>query len=228
MIAVTKISSLIGKHPYKQVSDTVKEILTKAAFWKKNPKHSRVCRETSAVEAQLKQTSFYNWFTRANVITGRMRKIGRSIVNKVCREHGVKYNKPYNYWAKARGVTKEPWCVEKIRRMCKAPVTNCQKKISLDCETYKIVGAIDGICQDKVVEVKCRSCVLKETPGWELIQLTVYCYILQLPGVLYEFQGNDVKKTEISLEQVTESFENEIRPELTKVINEQLLLSKKS
>jgi len=223
-IAVTKISSLIGKHPYKRVSDTIKEILTRAEFWKNNKKYSPT---QNVVEAQLKQTSFYNWFTKANVVTGRMRRIGRSIVNKVCKEHGVKYNKPYNYWAKKRGVTKEPWCIANVKRMCNATVTDQQKKISLNCNDYKIVGAIDGICQGKVVEIKCRSCVLKETPCWELIQIKVYCYILQMPGVLYEFQGNDVRKTEVSLEDATTSFENDIQPELTKVINE-LLLSKTS
>ena len=211
---------MLGKHQFKTVSETIDELRRKCVrkwSWSESP-----------VEQKLRQTSFYNWFTRARIITNRMRKISRSIVNKVCKEHKVKFNKPYNYFAKERGIIQEPICILRFEQHFKTKVTDQQKKLLKKFPTYQIIGAIDGLCvindQQTIVEIKCRSCCLKETPVWEMIQLKVYCYLMQLPGVLIEFQGNDIKKTCISLEEANTSFEKEFEPKLTEVINEFLLL----
>ena len=221
-IAVTKISCLLGKHPFKTSSETITEI-------RKRKKRTKWCE--SSVEKKLRQTSFYSWFTRARVITNRMRKISRSIVNKVCKEHNIKFNKPYNYFAKERGIVQEPLCIRRLEELFDKKVTGQQKRLCEEISGYQIVDAIDGLCeidnQQTVVEVKCRSCILKNTPCWELIQLKVYCYLMQLPGILVEFQGNDIKQTKITLKEANASFKNEIEPKLTEVINE-FLLPKKS
>jgi len=159
-----------------------------------------------------------------------MRKISRSIVNKVCKEHNIKFNKPYNYFAKERGIVQEPLCIRRLEELFDKKVTGQQKRLCEEISGYQIVGAIDGLCeiddQLTIIEVKCRSCSLKKTPCWELIQIKVYCYLMQLPGVLVEFQGNDIKQTKISLEEANASFYNEIEPKLTQVINEFLLSTK--
>ena len=169
-IAVTKISCLLGKHPYKSSADTLKEI----KFLHKTKRKVPYSSNYKKLEKKLKDCSFYNWFTRARVVTNRMRKIARSIINKVCGEVGIKYNKPYNWFAKERGVVQEPICIKRIGELYKSEVTDQQKRLRKKYERFEIIGAIDGICQGKVVEVKCRSCVLKETPKWELLQLKIW------------------------------------------------------
>ena len=222
-IAVTKISSLLGKHPFKTSSDTVKDL--------QNRKRGKGIRCETTVEKKLRQTSFYKWFTNARVITNRMRKISRSIVNKTCKELNVKFNRPYNYFAKERGIIQEPLCIRKFEHFYKTEVSDQQRKVFKQLENYRIVGAIDGLCmideQLTIIEVKCRSCVLKKTPIWEIIQLKVYCYLMRLPGLLLEFQNDGIKLTNISLEEATESFEKDYEPKLSKIINE-ILLPKES
>ena len=213
-IAVTKISCLIGKHPYKTSSETVKDIVY---FLKRRKKPRR--NKYSKIETQLRQTSFYPWYTKANVVTSRMRKIARCVVNKACNDAGVRFNRPINYFSKMRGQVQEPMCIARYERLVESRMTDQQKYITKRFDDFDVVGAIDGICQGEVIEIKCRSSNLKKTPEWELIQLQVYCYILGLPGRLVQYEGPSVKQTKVTLEDSTKTF-NELLPELIKKVDE--------
>ena len=182
----------------------------------------------SKLETKLRQTPFFNWYTKANVITNRMRKISRCVVNKACNEYGIKFNRPYNYFAKMRGQIQEPLCITRFERLEGARVTDQQKYITKSFDDFDIVGAIDGVCRDEVIEIKCRSSNLKKTPEWEMIQLQVYCFILGMPGRLVQFQGHDVKQTKVSLQEARKTF-IALLPELRKKVHEiNVLLPDKS
>lgn len=223
-IAVTRVSSLVGKHPYKSSTECIRELANRFKY--------RCVPGANRIEKKLRGTSFYNWYTRSLFVTTRMRKIGRSIITKTCKELGVIHRKPWNFFSKERGILLEPRCIDFYEQDNGTKVTSKQQRISKAFVTpmgikFKIVGAIDGICNDKVLEIKCRSSQIKMVPEWELIQLKVYCYILKKPGVLLEYNGNMCRQTAVTLESAKETFEK-LLPNLYEQIHKlECFISKK-
>ena len=135
-----------------------------------------------------------------------MRIISRSIVNKTCTKFKCnKYKSSfYNFFHKQRGIVQESKAIRAYQFKKKSQVTRQQDCVEIDRPTYKIVGKIDGICNNHVIEIKCRSSKIKIIPKWEIDQLSLYCFALQMPGLLVEYNNGILTSTEYSLEFVNE------------------------
>lgn len=185
-IAVTKIAPLLGKHIFKRQCDAIKDLITYRTPNKK----------LQLVKKELLRTSFYNWFTGAKCINGKMKRIWRSIIEKCCKKHNLIHRKPYTFWSQQRGIVRESFNI----RILPFKVTDHQKCIQLDRELYTICGRIDGLHEKNVIEIKSRSSCIQQIPISEKIQLVMYCHILRMPGQLWSFYNNDSACLDMTLE----------------------------
>lgn len=185
-IAVTRIAPLLGEHLFKRQSDAIKELVT----------HRTPNKKLQLVKKELLQTSFYKWFTGAKCINGKMKRIGRCIIDKCCKKHNLIHRKPYTFWSQQRGIVREVFNI----RILPFKVTDTQKSIQLVRELYTICGRIDGLYDSTVIEIKSRSSCIQKIPKSEKIQLAMYCHILRMPGQLWSFYNNERTCLDMTLE----------------------------
>ena len=203
-IAATNVSALVGKHDHVTESEAFRKLL-----FKTRPTIRTSFPLKKKVEQELSNTSFYKWYTSARTVTPRMRRMARSLVNATCKQYKLSFGKPYSFFAKARGVYWEPRCIFMYENMVRRVVTKQQMKCSKIIKNksgveFEIRGSIDGICDGSIIEVKSKSVCLKTIPVWEIIQLSVYCWILQMPGILLTIYNNTIKEHLVSLDDATE------------------------
>ena len=210
-VAVSRIAALCGKHHFKSRKDAIQELFWKCSTYKPNPK-------LLDVKTDLFNSSFHNWYCQSREITSKMRIIGRSIIVKTCKKYGVKFNRPFSYFCKERGIYREEFHTNQASLLLKTKVFNRQRRIEKKYKGFKVCGAIDGETDSHVVEIKTRSSPITVPPIWEIIQLAWYSYILQKPGYLFSFHNGTFKRKEIKLDQATEIVEQTLE-ELNKLFN---------
>ena len=193
-IAVTKIAPLLGHHAFKRQCDAIRELVTK-----KQPNA-----KLRLVKDELFKTSFFKWFTGARCINGKMKQIGRCIIDKCCRKHNLVHHKPYTFWSQQRGIVRETFNI----KLLPFPVVEPQKSIELERKLYTICGRIDGLHGSTVIEIKSRSSCIKKIPLSEKIQLAMYCHILRMPGQLWSFYNNERDVFDMTLERADEISES--------------------
>ena len=191
-IAVTNIAALCGLHKFKTQAEALNDL---------NKSPVRYVSKILGVETELRRTTFFRWYVNSRVITGKMRIKARSLINRTCKRHQITYGKPWSFFAKCRGITMEKFNTNLCETLIKEKIVNRQKKISMENENYKILGAIDGETESFVIEIKSRSSPIQWIPEWEQIQLAFYCHMLRKPGKLYAFHNKAHILFELSLEE---------------------------
>ena len=79
------------------------------------------------------------------------------------------------------------------------PVTNRNTPVRYECDEYVLVGYIDGMEDDRVLETKNRKRLWKEIPEYDILQLRCYMKMRgEVDGVLLEtFPGHPPRTTDI-------------------------------
>ena len=208
-IAVSSVAALCGKHQFKCQRDAIQELLRKQYKCATNPNG-----KMKKVKRDLFNSSFYKWYCRSTNVTSKMRIIARSLIVKTCKKHEQKFNRPFSYFCKERGLFREKLNTDAAEMILKTEIFGRQKKIEKKYDRFKIIGAIDGETDTHIIEIKTRSSPITECPEWERIQLAWYVYILQKPGYIFSFHNGSHNKFEITLERA-----EEITAETVDIIN---------
>ena len=212
-VAVSSIAALCGKHEFKSRREALQELFRKNSNTRYEPNKNLL-----EVKKDLYYSSFYQWYCRSKVITSKMRIIARSLIVKTCKKHKMKFNRPFSYFCKERGLYREHWNTDRAGFALKTKVFNRQKRLEKEYDDFRICGAIDGETTTHVIEIKTRSSPILEPPIWEHIQLAWYVYILQKPGYLFSFHNGLYTKKEITLETATELVEKTL-PDIKTIFN---------
>ena len=88
---------------------------------------------------------------------------------------------------KQRGIQLEKIVEDNYTKKTSLPVVERNTFIKYECDQYKLIGYIDGMVENKVMETKNRKRFWKEPPLYDMIQLRCYMFMKgKLDGILYE------------------------------------------
>jgi hypothetical protein len=210
-IGVSNIAALCGKHDYKSRQDALQELFRKESDTKFKPNYNLL-----KVKTDLYNSSFHQWYCRSKLVTSKMRIIARSVIVNCCKKHDLKFNRPFSYFCKERGLYREKMNTDKAAAILSTKVFNRQKRLEKCYEHFRVCGAIDGETKTHIIEIKSRSSPILEPPIWERVQVSWYAYILQKPAYLFSFHNGLYQRKEITLESATELAEKTL-PDLKRI-----------
>ena len=205
-IPVTSIAPLLGMHRYKSSSEALSEL-------QKKPTEHPIYDYTREL---LRKTRFYDIYCNAPEITSILRVNARRVVDHICNKTGLRFRRPYAYFQKQRGIFQESVNTDRAEKAFNTSITDRQLKLLRAFGGFTVVGAIDGMDDDWVYEIKTRNSCLNVLE-WEKVQLYFYCYMTGKGGRLVSFLGERHSVWECSLEEAQE-FVNAHLDELRSVL----------
>ena len=200
VVPVTAISGLLGLHKYRDRDTSLHDLLHPCK--KKHPVFEQVKR-------LLYHTEFYTTFCRAPKITHQLRVRARLLVDKACERAGIRYNKPYSYFLKQRGLYLEQLNTDRCEALFKEKITHRQFKLQKNFDDFLVRGSVDGKSTSHIYEIKTRATFLN-IREWEKVQLAWYCHIGRLPGRLVAFLGNEHCVWECTIQQADEMVAQQV------------------
>ena len=88
---------------------------------------------------------------------------------------------------KERGIQLETVVEDNYSLKTEIPVLERNTFTNYECDQYKLIGFIDGMVENKVMETKNRKRFWKDPPLYDIIQLRCYMFMKgKLDGILYE------------------------------------------
>ena len=196
IVPVSSVAALVGNHDFKNPHDTLKELRDSKPY---HPIYDHVKR-------LLYRCDFYKKFCEAPEITHRLRVQARIMVDKASARAGLRFNKPYSYFVKARGLYLEGQNTNRAEKIFNTKIVDRQKKFEKTYDRFKLRGAIDGQDDQYVYEIKTRA-TRREIAPWEKQQLMVYCHLARKPGRLIAFLGEQHSMWEVDLDTADRVFE---------------------
>jgi hypothetical protein len=100
---------------------------------------------------------------------------------------------------KQRGIRLENIVEDNYEKKTGSSINERNSYTQFECDDYKLIGYVDGMIDDKVMETKNRKRYWVEPPEYDIIQLRCYMFMKgKLDGILFEnFPGRESRSTNI-------------------------------
>ena len=216
-VPMSYVSSLIGKHPYKDRWNETRNVFRRYNSEVKKPTTQDEADSPLYQDVLANHSEFFNQFINAVQIKP-LQKQADEILRGLCKKHRVPFRCHRMLFTKKRGYVMESTVIKAYEREYGLRVSPVECRIvflergsgefhpsNVSGEALiRLVGKADGEDSDgRILEVKCRRSGFREF-YFERLQLATYVLAYKKPGVLIEFYENTLRVTNMSNEQAQE------------------------
>ena len=202
-ISATQLAGFVGldkNHLYGVYWQRMQSRLNNDWKWQQSCRMKIISKQ---VESRLKPMNFFKEYIQSRSITKQMKDRGDELVRLASKEVLTTANRPFRFFDRERGKYMEPLILKKYAKRHNCTIKFQQMSVStIVFDNIQLFGDIDGIANDYVLEVKCRTKDYPVTES-ELLQLAVYCYALHKNGKILLYYNGSITEHLMSLDDAT-------------------------